>query len=167
MMNALPFLLTLPLAVLLTACEQDAAPADPQVTPVATAAAAPSAGIPILSAQILVGEYRVAGIDGAEIAGDMGIGLSIGEATISYEPHCLGYVWAMSMDDEGRLALARDPAFGPQVDSGSVIVACEPAVTPAFGQLAQALDVVDRAARTPANGIELTGGGRSVTLFSQ
>ena len=44
---------------------------------------------------------------------------------------------------------------------------CRIAVHPEQQRLATALDAVTSAVRTPSNGIELTGGGHSVTLYSQ
>ncbi|MCL6249743.1 hypothetical protein M3P36_01600 [Altererythrobacter sp. KTW20L] len=120
-----------------------------------------------LSATELAGEYRVAGIDGGEVEGDMGIGLTIADGVISYEPQCLGFVWTLADGERGLLEIARHLDYQPEPRPDGTVVVCQPAVTPAFYELATAFDVVDRAVRTPANGIEFTGGGHSVTLFSQ
>ena len=104
----------------------------------------------------LVGDYRVAGIDGSEVGGQIGIALSVTEDAISYEPRCAGFAWTYRYD-RGALATER-PADAP---------ICEIAVDPELERLATALDAVTRAAGTPSNGIELTGKGHSVTLYSQ
>ncbi|AKM08040.1 hypothetical protein [Pelagerythrobacter marensis] len=137
-------------AILLAACQPagDSAPSGPATpTDDATPAAAPAS---------LVGEYRVAGIDGAKVGGDIGIGLSITETAIFYQPRCAGFDWTYSYE-AGALTTER-PADTE---------VCAIGVHPEQQRLAEALDLVARVARTPSNGIELTGGGHSVTLFSQ
>lgn len=109
----------------------------------------------------------MAGIDGGEVAGDMGIGVSIDGSTLSYEPRCLGFVWTISLTGEGRATLARDPASGPQRQPDGSVTSCAVAVTPAFYQAAEALDRAERARHLPSGGVELAGGGRSVILFRQ
>ena len=104
----------------------------------------------------LVGEYRVAGIDGTEVGGQIGIGLSVTETNIYFEPRCAGFDWTYTYA-EGALTTER-PADRPT---------CRIAVHPEQQRLAVAIDAVTQAERTPSNGIELTGGGHSVTLFSQ
>ena len=104
----------------------------------------------------LVGEYRVAGIDGTEVAGQIGIALSVTEDTIFFDPRCAGFGWSYTYEN-GTLATAR-PTDAP---------VCEIAVDPELQRLAAALDAVTQAARTPSNGIALSGGGHSVTLYSQ
>ncbi|WP_374406756.1 hypothetical protein [Pelagerythrobacter sp.] len=104
----------------------------------------------------LVGEYRVAGIDGTEVGGQIGIALSIEDERIHFEPRCAGFDWTYTYDG-GALATDR-PANRPT---------CRIAVHPEQQRLATALDAVTTARRTPSNGVELSGGGHGVTLFSQ
>jgi len=140
------YLLLLAPAALLAACQPVEAPAAPSSTETAQAEAPAS----------LIGEYRVAGIDGTEVGGNIGIGLSVTETNIFFEPRCAGFDWTYTYDS-GALTTER-PADRP---------VCKIAVHSEQQRLAIALDAVTRAERTPANGIELTGGGHSVTLFSQ
>jgi len=121
----------------------------------------------VFSMEDLVGEYRVAGIDGMPLDGNMGIALSISESRISFEPECLGFVWRAGVPLPGLLQVERDPTYGSQRTPGGSLVSCQPSVTPEFGELASALDQVDRVTRTEENGIELSGSGRSVLLFTQ
>ena len=114
----------------------------------------------------IVGEYRVAGIDGEPLETDFGIALSITEETIGYEPRCLGFAWTYSLED-GRVKIQRDPAYGPQPAPGGGTVTCLPAVSPQHRALAVAIDAAKEVRRTPANAVELRGSGHSVTLFSQ
>lgn len=131
----------------------------PTVAPSATAE-------PIGAPESLVGEYRVAGIDGSPLDADFGIALSIEGKRISYEPECAGFVWDYTYR-HGVLGTTRAPGYGPTRQPDGSIMVCAVAVPPEFYQLGQAIDAATHAARTPANGIELTGAGRSVTLFSQ
>lgn len=146
-----PIIATIALAAL-AACQPSAddPPAGPD--PSATVATDAAAAVPAS----LAGEYRVAGIDGTEVAGQIGIALSITRDTMFYDPRCAGFSWSYTYDG-GALATAR-PADAP---------VCEIAVDPELQRLAAALDAVTGAARTPSNAIELSGGGHSVTLYSQ
>ncbi len=142
------------LAVLLAGCGQSAEA--PEAAPTET----PSPALPVPAS--LVGEYRVAGIDGAELKGPAGIALTIDQGHVSYEPTCAGYMWSYAyrdgaLDIERRQEKLHHPP--PPV--------CAIAVPPALDQLAAALEAANRARVTPNNGIELSGGGRSVLLFSQ
>ena len=114
----------------------------------------------------IVGEYRVAGIDGQPLDADFGIALSVTEDTLAYEPRCIGFVWTYTIED-GRIVTQRDPAYGPQPAPGGGMVSCLPAVSPQHRALAAAIDAAEEVRRTPANAVELRGGGHSVTLFSQ
>lgn len=117
----------------------------------------------------LAGEYRVAGIDGTEVGGNIGIALSITDKTIWFEPRCAGFNWTYTYFD-GVLATDRPqkprPAGAPLV-AGPGTATCRIAVHPEQQRLATALDAVTSACRTPSNGIELTGGNHSVTRYSQ
>jgi hypothetical protein len=134
-------------ALTLAGCQTNAdAPDSPPLPPTEQAIAAPAS---------LVGEYRVAGIDGTEVGGGIGIALSVTADEIAFDPRCAGFRWSYSYS--GR-ALAVRRHNGP---------VCKIGVHPEQQRLATALDAVTQVRRTPSNAIELTGGGHSVTLFSQ
>ncbi|RIV80291.1 hypothetical protein [Pelagerythrobacter aerophilus] len=143
-------------AAFLAACQQteDSAAPPPQATssPTETVEQTPSREAPAS----LIGEYRVAGIDGTEVGGQIGIALSVTETNIFYDPRCAGFDWTYTY--EGGALTTERPADR---------AVCEIAVHPEQQRLAAALDAVTQAERTPSNGIELSGGGHSVTLFSQ
>ena len=115
--------------------------------------------------QRLLGEYRVAGIDGQPLDANFGIGVSVDAETISYEPRCAGFVWKYHYR-AGWLATQRSSSLRTQPEDAAEAGACAN-VAPELTQLASAIDAAERAERTPENGILLSGGGRSVTLFSQ
>lgn len=124
------------------AVEATAAP-DPQLSPVET----------------LTGEYRVAGINGAPIDAPFGLALSITESRIVFDGPCGGYAWDYRLDGdnlETSRTVSPDPAC----------IATARIHYPVF-DLAKAADAATRAGRSPGNGIELSGSGQSVTLYSQ
>jgi len=134
--------------------------------PAAEEPSAPTPSRPNRAPASLVGEYRIAGIDGTEVGGGIGIGLSITDNEIYFEPRCAGFDWSYTYQ-RGELATDRPGKHSPRLTAGPPQPVCAIAVHPEQRRLATALDAVTRAERTPSNGIELTGGGHSVTLFSQ
>jgi hypothetical protein len=133
---------------------------EPQATPAAAAAASVSTAADetpaIRDASTLVGEYRVAGVDGREVGGSAGHVVSISPSAIEFM-HCAGFAWTYAFVD-GVLRKSRIPA-SPEG------IICRP--TPEAARIGQALAAANRVGRTPANGLEFSGRGRSVLLFSQ
>ncbi len=107
----------------------------------------------------LVGEYRVAGIDGEPLDLPFALTLSIDDRLIVNEGVCGGDAWDYRLEGT-KLELTRtrspDPACLATVRLHPVVL-----------RLPAAIDAATRAERTPSNGIELSGGGHSVTLYSQ
>lgn len=140
----------------LAACSPANDTAPPQAPPVETAS---DRGSPNVAVATLVGEYRVAGIDGAAIDAPFGLALSIWDNRITFDAPCGGFAWDYRLDGT-RFATTRavspDPACLARVRIHHLVL-----------DLAGALDAVTRAERTPSNGIELSGADRSVTLYSQ
>jgi len=154
------------LVLLLGACSADEAPApaaqgEQVQTSTVRAGAAPDGSTPITAVGDLLGEYRVAGVDGEELGGQSGIAVSIDGPVLSFEPTCAGFVWNIAEGNEG-FAFTR---ANRQADG--TVVACAIAVPPEYDRLGTAIDAVRHAWRTPANGVLLEGAGRSVLLFSQ
>jgi hypothetical protein len=113
----------------------------------------------------MLGDYRVAGIDGQPLHAPIGIAVSIDGPMLSFEPTCAGFVWSLSFED-GLLVTTRAAKTATEQGAPPPPV-CAVTVHPEQRRLAEALDAVDSAARTPDGGIVLAGGGHSVTLFSQ
>lgn len=130
-------------------------PAPPAGAPVPTPNPAPAR--PGVERQQLLpaGEYRVAGADGADIDLGHGISLSVSADTIALASQCVTPRWTYRYVD-GRL---RTEATGEPI--------CERGLHPAEEAIMAVFDDPQRITRTPTNGIELSGGGHSVTLFSQ
>ncbi len=150
-------LLIAPVASLLLGC------ITPEEGPVNSSERAATA---ITSLAALEGEYRVAGIDGAELGGMEGIAASITGTRLSFEPTCAGFVWEIAMVD-GGMQTARPGSRGPRLTATITPPTCRIAISRQQRQLAEALDAVTRAERMPSNAVRLSGEGHSVTLFSQ
>ncbi|MEE4200974.1 hypothetical protein [Erythrobacter sp.] len=124
---------------------------------------------PVPAAGELPGEYRVAGIDGAEVSGGIGIALTITDQLIRFDPTCAGFSWTYTYEAG---ALRTDRPEKPR-EPGAPYTAsikrptCRIAVHPEQRRLAAALDAVSEVARTEDNALVLSGGGHSVTLFTQ
>lgn len=103
----------------------------------------------------LVGEYRLAGVDGQDINLPHGISASISAEEIEVSSQCIRFKWTYAITD-GALAASRAPA-----------VSCQRGLSPEEEAIARAFDQAQQVRRTPANGIEFSGAGHTVTLFSQ
>lgn len=155
----------LPLAAL-AACSQSNEPAAPE--PELATASDEGTERPLFPAPAsIIGEYRVAGIDGEALDQPYGVALSITESEISFEPRCAGFVWTYTYAPDGTLTTERHPDYGGEVAPDGSVVACAVGLRPTDIALGKAIDAVERAGRTPANAIELSGGGHTVTVFSQ
>lgn len=103
----------------------------------------------------LPGEYRVAGVNGVEIDQPYAITAVITADRIHLTADCLNFAWSYT-------------ARGKRIATDRVgVESCARGLTAAEQALVDALDSATTVLRTPSNAIELRGGGRSVTLFSQ
>lgn len=150
----------LPLMALAASC-QPAEDAGAAAAPQASPAPAPAATLPvpppdiIASAEGLIGEYRVAGVDGADIDLPHAITASIAEDRIDLTSDCIRLAWSYRFES-GALATEREP-----------VPSCRRALLLEEEAVAAAFDVAGVVRRTPANGLEFAGRERSVTLFGQ
>ena len=115
----------------------------------------PSATPDIANDMWLVGEYRVAGVDGAAIDLQHAATVSIDTTRISFASECIAARWSYRL---------RNESIGTEAIP---TIACQRGLYPQERAMMEALGAATRATRTPANGIELSGGGTSITLFSQ
>lgn len=109
----------------------------------------------IASSDSLAGEYRVAGIDGADVNLPHGISASITDDRIDVHSDCIRFAWTYRFEEQ--LLVTED----------APVASCRRALLPEEQALAEAVEAADVVRRTPANGVELSGGGRSLLLFSQ
>jgi hypothetical protein len=150
--------LSLFFAAALGACApQPALPDQAKPSPIASA---PS---PALIAS-LAGEWRVAGIDGQPFDEPYGLALSGSDTELWWSPRCAGFARSYRIDG-ARVRFSR--VAGTPASDGRPAPACLIAVYARLGAVFVAIDAADRVVRTPANGIEISGGGHSLLLFSQ
>ena len=112
----------------------------------------------------LAGHWRVAGIDGKPFDESYGLAISADDSTIWWAPRCAGYERFYALDGT-RAHFA--PADGQFHKDGSPRIVCQIGIPSRLPDVFRALDSADRAVRTPANAVEISGGGHSLTLFSQ
>lgn len=112
----------------------------------------------------LSGEWRVAGIDGAEFNESYGLALTGSARELWWEPRCAGMVRSYRLTDSTI-------RFGPPVGTSPVGTTLHPVCTialpPRLRDVTRALDAATNIERTEANGILISGGGRSLLLFAQ
>jgi hypothetical protein len=154
-------------AALLAGCKpRDSAPSEtiaPGPAPSASVAAARDIAREA-AVETLAGEWRVAGIDGEPFDEPYGLALSGDEGNLWWEPKCAA-MWRTYRLDGTRISFGL-PAHFRQPD-GTTPPVCTVGLPPRLSEVFRALDAAETAARTPQNGILISGGGRSVLLFSQ
>ncbi len=127
----------------------------------ATQEEVPAAG-PSSSVASLAGEWRVAGIDGRDFDEPYGLALRGDETQLWWAPRCAGMVRDYAIDG-GRVRFSTPATL--EGSPGRPV--CRIGVPPRLAEVITALDGADRIARTPQNGILISGPRHSVTLFSQ
>ncbi len=161
-------------SVLVAACSdrrepaQDAktAPSDAEEAPPPEPETEPHERERVLRApQSLVGEYRVAGIDGEALDAAYGIALSITANEIRFE-NCQLVGWNY---DYARGELTTDRIGQPEQasDEAPQRLPCAAPFPPDIAKMVVSIDEAIGARRLPSNAIELWGGGHSLTLFTQ
>ena len=140
-----------PLLLLVAACTA--------MSPADSTAPAPPDGAAIGSAAALPGTYRVAGIDDRELDLPFGLAVAITADEIEFDAPCDGYAWRYTLDAGAlQLSRTREPA-------ASCLATAR--IHHAVFDTAAAIEAARRAERTPSNAIRLSGGGRSVELYTQ
>jgi hypothetical protein len=109
----------------------------------------------ILSAQQLIGEYRLAGVGEESIDLPYAITVSITGETIRVNAGCVNIEWGYVMEN-GDLAALRVPTEG-----------CARGLEDAEEALVEGFDKANSVSRNRANGYDFTGTGPTVTLFTQ
>ncbi len=112
----------------------------------------------MLPAIDLEGQWRVAGIDGQAFDAPYAIALVADGQRIWWEPEC-----ALQYRDYSILG---DRFIAP-VRSNAGLEVCDIGYPPELAQIWAALEAADRIERTPENGVLISGGERSLLLFSQ
>ncbi|TAD83766.1 MAG: hypothetical protein EAY70_01780 [Sphingomonadales bacterium] len=107
----------------------------------------------------LVGEYRIAAIDGRAIDWPFGLTLSIAPDRIVFDGPCNGYAWDYRLKGQA-LTLRRSASPDPDCLARARIHQL-------VFDLATAVDAATSAGRDPSNAVILAGGEHQVTLYSQ
>ena len=144
------------LAAVLTACKPDVAvPEAPLDRPVRE---------PSLAVRDLAGHWRVAAIDGRAVDQPVALALTGDGQRLWWEPRCAGMARNYAIRGASIRFTSTQPRRAPGAPTPPV---CAIGLPPRLGELFRALDLADRVARSPNNGIVIAGPGHSLTLFSQ
>ena len=146
------------IALVLAACTQSAPPPPaPRTVPLEEAAR---------SVSTLAGEWRVAAIDGKDFNEPYGLGLSGDAREIWWAPRCAGLIRSYRISGT---SLNIGPALGtrPRAPGEPTPPVCAIGLPPRIDEVTRALDSATTIRRTPGNGVEISGAGRSLLLFSQ
>ncbi len=157
-MRALAFLTV----ALLAACSGQAPSGEPSQAASGTEPTAPTIPAPTT----LAGEWKVAGIDGQDPNESYGIALSASDDKIWWESRCAGMARGYSIKGSA-ITVDRAPLLGPPPPPGILPPVCAIGLPPRLLDVVRALDAATHVRRTPSNGIEISGGGHSLLLFSQ
>ena len=112
----------------------------------------------------LAGEWRVAGIDGKTFDESYGLALSADHSTIWWAPRCAGYERTYRLDGTRAHFGSAEGEFHKD---GSPRIVCQIGIPSRLPDVFLAIESANRVVRTPSNAIEISGGGHSLTLFSQ
>ena len=149
----------LPLLVLLAACSPSPPPPAPE--PRQLPPADPPAPVATLA-----GEWRVAAIDGKDFNEAYGLALSADAEEIWWAPRCAGLVRTYRI---AGASFRAGPAKGvkPRAPGEPTPPVCAIGLPPRIDEVTRALDSATAIRRTASNGVEISGGGRSILLFGQ
>lgn len=118
------------------------------------------------SAQVvsLVGEWRVAGIDGQSFDEPVGLSLTGDEQQLWSQPRCAGVARAYRVEGQ-RITFG--PTRPPAPAGSPPAPVCAIGLPPRLDEVVRALDNAVNISRTPNNGVLISGPDHSVLLFSQ
>jgi hypothetical protein len=148
------------LTLALAACTP-AAPAPQQGEPPAQQVP-PAAIAPVGT---LAGKWRIARIDGEPLAEQNGMGLEASDSEIWWSPRCAGFVRSYRIDGSD---FSTGPHLGwePPRPGAPPAPVCAIAPPPRIGEVFQILTEATDIRRTAESGVEISGRGRSLLLFT-
>lgn len=106
----------------------------------------------------------MAGIDGAEFNEPYGLALSGSAQELWWEPRC---AWIVRSYRIAGAAIDFGPPLNAPPPGAPTPPVCTIAPPPRIADVMRALDAATSIGRTPQNGVEISGGGHSLLLFSQ
>jgi hypothetical protein len=113
----------------------------------------------------LAGAWRVAGIDGVSLDEAYGIAFEADAQTIWWTPRCARQERLYRIDG-AQVRFTPNPELQPAPGKPGLPV-CLIGPPPRLPDVMRALDAATRIERTAQNGVLISGGGHSLTLFSQ
>lgn len=157
------FPITLVPLALLAGCEdpaaRDSAPVPGATTVAEPEPAATQAPADARAVETLAGGWRVAGIDGEAFDETYGLALYGTDRLLYWEPDCAGQERRYVIDGTSFSASV-PPSDGPRI-------VCDIGLPDRLPDVWAAVDMATTIERLPDNSVRLSGGGRSLTLFSQ
>lgn len=114
----------------------------------------------------LAGEWKIVAIDGQDFNEPYGLALSADTKEIWWEPRCAGMVSGYAINGSS-IRIGRAPSLDPPPPPGTPPPVCAIGLPQRLPEAVRALDAATSIQQTPSNGVELSGGGHSVLLFSQ
>lgn len=131
--------------------------APPQVTKsAASPSATPTTPLPSgLNSADIVGEWRIAGVNGKEINEPAGATAKIAASEILIQSDCVNMAYDYSLV-AGRFTAKSKP-----------VISCQRALSAAEKAIGDAITTADAASRDASNALILSGGGHSLTLYTQ
>lgn len=115
----------------------------------------PAEEAPLPAPSTIMGEWRVAGVDGQAIDLPHAMTVSIDNDTVQLVSQCLTPRWSYEY------------AGGALITTSTPEPVCERERYDEEVAAIAAFDAAEKVDRTPENGLRLSGGGHTVTLFSQ
>ncbi len=112
----------------------------------------------------LIGEWRVAAIDGRSVEESYALSMAGNDERLWWEPGCAGIARTYRIEGQ-RITFA--PIRSPAVVGSPPRPVCPIGPPPRLRDVVRALDSAVSVARTPTNGVLISGPSHSVTLFSQ
>ena len=134
--------------------------------PAPSAPEAPSTRAEIASVTTLAGEWRVAAIDGRDFNEPYALALTGDPEEIWWAPRCAGLVRSYRITG-GAVRFGPAKGVKPRAPGEPTPPVCAIGLPPRIEEVTRALDSATAIRRTASNGVEISGGGRSLLLFGQ
>ncbi|RVQ67125.1 hypothetical protein EKN06_09410 [Croceicoccus ponticola] len=141
----------------------DDIPMPPPAPRMSEIAPPPPPPIPRPAPASLIGEWRLAGVDGKPLVGSRGIAVHIGRDRIEFD-NCQQIAWRYTYAAPA-IAIRRTPAV--TIDIAPKPLPCAASLPPQLSAMVRAIDAATRVEMTPENGVRLSGEAGSVLLFRQ
>lgn len=114
-----------------------------------------------LNASDIVGEWRIAGVNGGEVNQSTGITASITAKTILINSGCVNMVYSYTLSNgDFSVALGQDAGDKP-------VISCMRGLSDTENAIGDAIQKADTAKKDASNALVLSGGGASLSLYTQ